>query len=309
MYLFLFGIIVFLLIWTGILSARLGCYKKQIKHVLQELQIAEQNDTHILFTSVCKIGQTETMIDALNHIMEKSRYTKEQLICENRNYRKSITSISHDIRTPLTSAKGYLQLLCTEQLSMQKRYGYAKIVEQRLDALTEILDQLFFYTRIEAGELPLTMEKINAGNLFAETISMFYSDFLNKNCEPIVHITQTPCQIYADRQAFIRIVENLIKNALIHGTGDYELSLLTEENTHIVIRVANRTDSIEASDLAFIFDRFFTTDVSRSRKTTGLGLSIVKELTQQMGGKACAQLVENLFSIEIRFPLLEAPSH
>ena len=295
-------VIVLLLVWTGILSARLGCYKKQMQHLLQELQIAKQDDTNILFTSIAHIDSTEAVISTLNQIMEKNRIVKERLLWENRSYRESITSISHDIRTPLTSAKGYIQLLCAENIPTQKRLEYAAIVEQRLNALTEMLNQLFLYARIEAGELPLVIEKINAGNLFTETLSMFYNDFLEKDCEPHVQITQTPCQIRADRQAFVRMIENLLKNALVHGTGDYEMSLLTEDQ-YAVIRVSNRTDSIESSDIDYIFDRFYTTDISRSRKTTGLGLAIVKELTQQMNGKVSAALDGTIFSIEIRLPL------
>lgn len=304
MKLFLTAAIILFPACIAVLSARLFCYQKQMKHLLEELQIAQQNDTNILFTSAVHIGRSEAVISALNCMMEKDRRTRERLIHENHSYRESITSISHDIRTPLTSAKGYMQLLRSESeaISMEKRLEYAKIVEKRLDVLAEMLDQLFLYTRIEAGELPLTIEKINAGNLFIETVSMFYTDFLDKGCEPNVQAAQPPCQIQADRQAFIRIVENLIKNALVHGTGDYEMSLFPED-TYALIRVANRTDSIEADDIDNIFDRFYTTDVSRSRRTTGLGLAIVKELTLQMGGKASAALNGNIFSIEIRLPL------
>lgn len=131
---------------------------------------------------------------------------------------------------------------------------------------------------------------------------MFYQDFPDKGCAPDVQITQKPCHVTADRQALIRIMENLIKNALVHGTGDYQMALYPE-HTDVVIFVANRTDSIETRDLEYIFDRFFTTDLSRSRKTTGLGLAIVKELTQQMGGTVSARLTDSIFSIEIRLPL------
>lgn len=293
------------LIGTGILAARLGCYKKQNEHLLQELELVKQEETNILFTCVSSVGRTQDIVRALNELLERHRQIKERLLRENRSYRQSITSISHDIRTPLTSAKGYMQMLRCESLPMQKRSEYAKIVEQRLDTLTDMLDQLFLYTRIEAGELPLTIEKINLTNLFADTISMFYDDFLCKNCEPDVQIAQTPCHIQADRQALIRIVENLLKNALIHGTGDYELSL-TIRHSCACMRIANRTDSIEPSDIDYIFDRFYTTDLSRSRKTTGLGLAIVKELTQQMGGTVAAALDDSVFSIEVCFCLPES---
>ncbi len=299
------GISLCFLVCIGILLARLGCYQIQVKHLIQELQNAQLEDTNLLITSAVNIGRTPRLICELNRTLEKNRRIKERLIRENRSYRESITSISHDIRTPLTSAKGYMQLIRTDsaQVTKQKRLEYAKIVEQRLDTLSSLLDQLFLYTRIEAGELPLTIETINAGNLFAETLSMFYNDFLEKGCQPNVQLPSVPCRIKADRQAFIRIVENLIKNALVHGIDTYQMSLL-QEGTHAVVRVANRTDSIDASDIAYIFDRFYTTDQSRSRKTTGLGLDIVKELASQMHADAAASLNGDLFSIEVRFPLL-----
>ncbi len=298
----LITILLLLLACITILSIRLACYRRQMNHLLRQLSIACKEETNILFTSAVSIGRTDEIISLWNQILSQYRRSKERLLRENHSYRESITSISHDIRTPLTSAKGYMQMLRLKQLPQEKRLEYMLTVEQRLDALSEMLDQLFLYTRIEAGELSLVMEKVNATNLFAETLSMFYQDFPDKGCAPDVQITQKPCHVTADRQALIRIMENLIKNALVHGTGDYQMALYPE-HTDVVIFVANRTDSIETRDLEYIFDRFFTTDLSRSRKTTGLGLAIVKELTQQMGGTVSARLTDSIFSIEIRLPL------
>lgn len=293
------GIIILLFIGAGILSARLCCYRKQMRHMLRELDMLEGTDTKVLLTSAVSVGQTGEVISAVNRILQQKRQTEEQLYRENRSYRESITSISHDIRTPLTSAKGYLQMLAAENATEEQRNRYAKIVERRLDDLTGMLDWLFLYARIEAGELELQQEVINAGNLFAETVSMFYEDFVKKNCEPKVTVPSEPCHISADREAFVRILENLIKNALTHGTGDYELSLRQKKN-EAVIRVSNRTDTIEAQDMEHIFERFYTTDTSRSRKNTGLGLAIVKRLTEQMQGNVEASLVDGCFSIEVR---------
>lgn len=293
------GIIILLFIGAGILSARLCCYRKQMRHMLRELDMLDGTDTKMLLTSAVSVGQTGEVISAMNRILQQKRQTEEQLYRENRSYRESITSISHDIRTPLTSAKGYLQMLAAENATEEQRNRYAKIVERRLDDLTGMLDWLFLYARIEAGELELQQEMINAGNLFAETVSMFYEDFVKKNCEPTVTVPSEPCHISADREAFVRILENLIKNALTHGIGGYELSLRQEKN-EAVIRVSNRTDTIEMQDMEHIFERFYTTDTSRSRKNTGLGLAIVKKLTEQMQGNVEASLVNGYFSIEVR---------
>lgn len=303
----LIGVILLLLIGAGVMSARLGCYKKQINHMLEELHMLGMghSDTNMLLTSAVHIGKTEEVIAQVNKVIAVKRQRQEQLLRENRSYRDSITCISHDIRTPLTSAKGYIQMLSDSAVSEAKKEEYARIVERRLNDLADLLDQLFLYARMEAGEFSLDIVSFNASNVFAETVSLFYEDFVKKDCEPHVYIVPKPCRLRADRQAFVRIVENLIKNALVHGTGGYELAIYQEGN-QAVMRVANKTESIEQEDMERIFDRFYTTDRSRSRRTTGLGLAIVKELTERMGGAAWACLENGVFSVEIRLDLERA---
>lgn len=286
---------------AGFVSFRLWSYRKQIRHITEELSMMEGEDTNYRLSSCCRIGQTEEMIEAVNRTMEKYRKELRDLKKENSTYRESITSISHDIRTPLTTAKGYIQMLQGEEPDEQKRKEYLDIVERRLDDLNGMLNQLFEYARIEAGEMEFWPEKINAGNLFAETLSMFYDDFAEKGYEPEVEISGNPCFVLADRQAFKRIVENLIKNALVHGNGGYQMSLSKEEN-QVAIRVSNTTDSIEEKDMEYIFERFYTTDRSRSRKTTGLGLAIVRKFTAQMGGEVKASLEGRQFTITVLLP-------
>lgn len=275
--------------------------------MLEELHMLgmEHSDTNMLLTSAVHIGKTEEVIAQVNKVIAVKRQRQEQLLRENRSYRDSITCISHDIRTPLTSAKGYIQMLSDSAVSEAKKEEYARIVERRLNDLADLLDQLFLYARMEAGEFSLDIVSFNASNVFAETVSLFYEDFVKKDCEPHVYIVPKPCRLRADRQAFVRIVENLIKNALVHGTGGYELAIYQEGN-QAVMRVANKTESIEQEDMERIFDRFYTTDRSRSRRTTGLGLAIVKELTERMGGAAWACLENGVFSVEIRLDLERA---
>lgn len=297
---FLYGILIISIMGVAALAARLWRYKKQIRHLVQELEFLEETNAKSPLTSVWPVGETEKLISRMNRILGKSRLEVERLSRENESYRHSITGISHDVRTPLTSVKGYVQMLSNPKVSLEKREEYLEIIGKRLKDLTGLLDQLFEYTRIEAGEMRLEPEDVNVCNLFAETISMFYEDFLEKGCWPEVSIPAKPCYIRADRRALTRIIENLMKNALVHGTGDYGLSLYREEN-QVAIRISNRTEVIEKSDMERIFDRFYTTDQSRSRKTTGLGLAIVKELAGQMKGRAEASLEGGLFTITVRF--------
>ena len=298
------GIIIVLLITAGVLSVRLWCYRTQMRHMLDELYFLENNDTNSLLTSRIAVGSTQAVILAVNHLLTRYRENERRLLRENKIYRESITSISHDIRTPLTSAKGYLQMLQRQNVSEEKKAQFLSTVVRRLDHLNNMLNQLFEYARIEAGELALEPEELNVGNLFAETISLFYNDFVQKGFVPEIDIAKKPCKIYADRNAVVRIMENLIRNALVHGIGGFWFSVRVTEQ-QALIGVSNLTDSIESYELDSIFDRFYTTDHSRSRRTTGLGLAIVKQFAQQMGGSVQATLEEGRFTVQVMLPLLQ----
>ena len=298
------GIIIVLLITAGVLSVRLWCYRTQMRHMLDELYFLENNDTNSLLTSRIAVGSTQAVILAVNHLLARYRENERRLLRENKIYRESITSISHDIRTPLTSAKGYLQMLQRQNVSEEKKAQFLSTVVRRLDHLNNMLNQLFEYARIEAGELALEPEELNVGNLFAETISLFYNDFVQKGFVPEIDIAKKPCKIYADRNALVRIMENLIRNALVHGIGGFWFSVRVTEQ-QAVIGVSNLTDSIESYELDSIFDRFYTTDHSRSRRTTGLGLAIVKQFAQQMGGSVQATLEEGRFTVQVMLTLLQ----
>ena len=195
-------------------------------------------------------------------------------------------------------------MLQRQNVSEEKKAQFLSTVERRLDHLNNMLNQLFEYARIEAGELALEPEELNVGNLFAETISLFYNDFVQKGFVPEIDIAKKPCKIYADRNALVRIMENLIRNALVHGTGGFWFSVRVTEQ-QALIGVSNLTDSIESYELDSIFDRFYTTDHSRSRRTTGLGLAIVKQFAQQMGGSVQATLEEGRFTVQVMLPLLQ----
>lgn len=283
-------------------AIRSWMYTRQVEHLLSQIDLLAQEDTNYRLSSCCRVGKTEELVNGLNHAVQFHRDKAAAYKRENRSYRESIVSISHDIRTPLTSAKGYIQMLLKDQEpDAARQRAYMENIERRIDDVTDMLSQLFEYARIEADEIVMYRERINLSNLLEDTLSMFYEDFAAAGCEPEIHVCKTPCYICADVHGVRRILENLIRNALIHGTGGYAFSLKKEGET-VEVAVSNRTDSIEADDMERIFDRFYTTDLSRSRKTTGLGLAIVKRFAEKMGGSVSAVLQEDVFTVRVLFP-------
>ena len=202
-------------------SVRLYFYRLQIHHLLAQLCLLEHEETNLRLTSCCGIGKTEELIRMLNRVREKDRERMAQLRQKNRSYRETILGISHDIRTPLTSAKGYTQMLLRGAADREKRMLYIGKIEKRMDDVADLLDQLFAYARVEAGEQIFQCRKINLNNLFADTIALFYGDFVQAGFEPAIEAGQTPLYIMADAGGVKRIIENLIKNALVHGNGAY----------------------------------------------------------------------------------------
>lgn len=288
---------------AAILLLRLLCYRKQINHIKEQLLFLKAEESNYVLTSAYSVGKTEELINVMNDVIEDYRKKHRRLRKANQSYRESITSISHDIRTPLTSVKGYVQMQKNADIPQEKKTEYSQIVERRLIELGDILNQLFEYARLEAGEFQLSPQKLNVGNVFVEIISMFYEDFTAKGLEPRIEIPREAMFIHVDKHAICRILENLIKNALVHGQGNYHFSLTSREG-YAVITIANETQQIEEKDLQQIFERFYTTDQSRNRRTTGLGLAIAKEFTEQMGGSIEAFLQQGFFIVEVRFHLV-----
>ncbi|MCM1268061.1 MAG: HAMP domain-containing histidine kinase [Bacteroidales bacterium] len=284
------------------LAWRVWKYRRQIDHLLSQTDLLAQEDTNYRLSSCCRVGKTEALVSEINRTVQLHRNNEAALRRENRSYRESIVSISHDIRTPLTSAKGYIQMLLGEKEPEADRgRAYLANIERRIDDVTDMLTQLFEYARIEADEIAVEKERINLTNLLEDTLSMFYEDFAAAGFEPKILGCDAPCYVLADEHGVKRILENLIRNALVHGAGGYVFSL-KKEGEMAELAVSNQTDSIEDEDMERIFDRFYTTDRSRSRRTTGLGLAIVKRFAQKMGGDACAELKEGIFTVRVLLP-------
>lgn len=294
-------ILVWLLLFVAIvLCIRLYLYKKQIYKLKEQILFIRTEDTNQRLTLQTHFKDLDDFIGDVNHLIQTHRELEIFLEKTNRNFKETITSISHDIRTPLTSAIGYIQMLKKEDIPEEKRKEYIEIIQKRILAVKKMLDQLFEFARIESGELELLEETININNILRDSVSLFYDDYIAKGEEPEIVIPEKPYQIIGDKAAIKRVFENIIYNSLIHGIGKYGI-VLEQKADKIRICFSNQTNSIEVQDIDCIFERFYTTDHSRTKKTTGLGLSIAKSLVERMNGSIQAGLAADMFFIVIEF--------
>lgn len=135
-----------------------------------------------------------------------------------------------------------------------------------------------------------------------DVLATYFNEFEKKKITPLIDIPNAPVIIWADEDALFRIFSNIIYNAVIHGDGEYKIRC-TIVSSHCKITISNHTTTICQEDVPHLFDRFYITDQSRTKKTTGLGLSIAQKLTTQMGGKIAAGLQNQIFEIHIIFTI------
>lgn len=275
-------------------------YVINIRYITKQLkEIIEVEETNEILTVAAKQKDITNLVDILNNMIVGTRKSNIKIKNITRQFRESIINISHDLRTPLTTASGYVQMLQTD-ISEEERKEYLKIVLERQNMVKILLEQLFEYVRIEAGEITYKLEYIDAKKIFIDTLAMYYDDFNAKGERPVINMLNKPCIILGDEKGLQRIFSNILFNAVIHGMGNYTFEI-KESNEKYLFIFSNSSEFINIEDINRIFERFYTRDKSRSNKTTGLGLCIAKEITNHLKGEIDAFYEDRIFSIVVKF--------
>ena len=275
-------------------------YQRQVKDICRQLAFLMKHDSNMLIHREFDLGGIGMLSDRLNDLLELRRkeeqyyQEKETLIAD------TYTNLSHDIRTPLTSLDGYFQLMeACENVEEQRRY--LSIIHERIHSLNEMLEELFMFTKLknESYRLELTSCCINL--ILKETVFSYYDDWVRREIQPDIQITEEQLYIDGNKQGLSRIIQNVIKNGLDHGEKKIRIVLKREQN-QAVLRISNQVTASEQIDIEHVFDRFYKADAARSKTSTGLGLSIAREFVRRMNGEIGAKIEKNEFIVEMSFP-------
>lgn len=296
-----------------IMAAVLLKIRAQLRDINDQLDFLYENDTNMLIgtdTNLIYLGQFKQRVNRFVEQWHKKRAEaakKEQMISD------TYTNLSHDIRTPLTSLDGYFQLLKDEKDEKLQAH-YIVIIQERIASLKDILEELFMFTKLKNDTFNLEMDRCCVSRLLKQTVFSYYDEWKMRGIEPVVDICDEQIFILANTQALKRVFQNVIKNGLVHGKSDIEIKLYTidsgknagsdRENKVVNIVVSNTIDDPENIDTSQVFERFYKADEARSVTSSGLGLSIAKELVERMGGKINAQIEDNRFCINISYRII-----
>lgn len=207
----------------------------------------------------------------------------------------AVANISHDLRTPLTAICGYLDLLEQEEHS-QTSQRYIGIIRSRAELLAELTEELFRYSVIVSGGDSAGREPVAIGNVLEESIASFYSALHGRCIVPQIEMPQEKVVRMLDKAALARVFSNLLNNAVKYSEGDLQITLLASGE----IIFANIVHGLDEVQVGKLFDRFYT--VESASKSTGLGLSIARTLTEQMGGTISAAYEQCRLTVRVLFP-------
>ena len=242
----------------------------------------------------------EDLLSAVNRLLELREADEAEHRRQEHAIRQQISNISHDLRTPLTSILGYLQLLEGDSLTVEERREYLGIVRGRAKALQSLITSFYDLSRLEGGEYPLSREKVDLYHVLSELVAEFYNDFEQSGFDMTVELAPGLPAVTADPAGVLRVFTNLIRNALEHGQKRMSILLYRQGET-VVSAFSNDAAGLTREDVEHVFDRFFTADKMRTGQSTGLGLAIVKALVGQMGHRVTAALDGEMFTVQVRW--------
>lgn len=282
-----------------ILIVILILYRRQVRKTGRQLEFLKDRRTNLRLTSDLPLKEFNELIDGINEVIDQSREVRESAQHNEMQLKETITNLSHDIRTPLTSLDGYFQLL-QQSDSEEERRKYVGIIQSRISSLKEMLEELFTYTRLQDADYELETELIDFGKCVYDTVFSFYDECQNRGIEPQVDFCGGHLFVQGNEEAVRRALQNLIRNALVHGHKGISLELF-EENGKAVFRCSNDVAHPDEIDIERVFSRFYKADSARTHTSTGLGLSIAKGLVERMDGEIRAELEGERFVVEILF--------
>lgn len=282
-------------------------HQMQLRHVIRELHyIANGHLDHpIPFTVRTEL---QHVVDSINVLVDSTVASLE----EERQIEKSkddlITNVSHDIRTPLTSIIGYLGLLKDGNPTPEESKKYIDIAYQKALQMKSLAEDLFEYTTLRStNRNKLTLAPLHVKSMLEQVAAGFELEAEKKSITFEIACRPNDLTIDADAKKIVRVLNNLISNALKYGQGATKISLIANKvnNNQVELRVENNGTPIPKKEQEKIFERFYRVESSRNLKTggTGLGLAITQSIVALHGGTITCESDQKLTSFIIRLPL------
>lgn len=246
--------------------------------------------------------ETLALVEELNRMIDVYEDKNRQAKKMEDNVKLSIAGISHDLRTPLTSINGYVQLL-QNTADIEKRQQYLTVIERSVNRLIEMTNNFYDLARIETNQKEMELTSIALPALAEESFLSFYEQFEVNHIEVVFPEDTINDEIIADRLMTVRVVQNIIQNIVRYADSTAIISYSVQDN-HFKFSVKNDVKTDSKIAIEKVFSRFYTEDASRTNaEASGLGLYMSKKLVEKMNGKMNAELDGKWFTVNIYLPI------
>lgn len=262
-------------------------------------------DSNMLLTISGRDGRMKKLAAGLNMELRELRKARNRYEQGDLRLKEAVANISHDIRTPLTALCGYQDLMkqelsrMPEQESRETMQRYLEIMENRTAVLTQLTEELFRYALVTSETQEIAWEEVLLNRALEESVAVFYAALKNNKITPVISMPENDIKCRLNKNMLSRIIGNIIGNAIKYSDGDLQI-VLSQEGELVFSNHASGLDEIQTGKL---FERFYT--VQNASKSTGLGLSIAKQLTEQLGGTIDAGYRDGVLSVRLCFPVEE----
>ncbi len=281
-----------------VLAAKICLMRKTAREIGEAFRDRLETDTNTRIGISGNDKYMRRLADDINIQLGVMRSERHRFQRGDTEVKNAITNISHDIRTPLTSIAGYLELLEEEKVS-ENAARYLEIIRNRTETLRDMVEELFDFSVDTSAELELRRDGVDVNRLLQECLAAFYASFLEHQITPEIHMTETRVIRQADPAALGRVFSNLLGNVLKYSDGD--LQIVLKEDGEIVF--SNTAAGLSHVEVERLFDRFYT--VENARRSRGLGLSIAKLLMENMDGQISAEYKQQKLVIRLWLPEVE----
>ena len=284
-----------------ILSIRLYLIRKSADEIKEAFADRLKNETNTLISISCNDAHMRVLVSSINEELKVLRALRHKFRQGDLEVKDAITGVSHDLRTPLTSISGYLNLLKQEALSPRARQ-YLAVIEERTDTLTQLTEELFDYSVFTSSSEEPALEELCLNHQLEESLSAYYVVLKGCKITPQISMPEEKVVRKLNRHLLSRIFENIISNAIKYSDGDFFVTLSSDGS----ITFYNHASCLDAIQVGQLFNRFYT--VENTKSSTGLGLNIAKLLTEQMGGTIRAEYEDGMIHVIVGFHSLPQES-
>lgn len=248
----------------------------------------------------CPNAGLEGLLKEINTLLEQRESERAEYLRKEQDLRRQIADVSHDLRTPLTSILGYMQLLEDETVTAGQKSEYLAVVQGRAETLQTLITSFYDLSRLEGGQWKLEREAVDLARVVQDQLALAYETLEQAGMPPEVELPEELGSVWGDQKAVVRVVSNLLTNALHHGAPPLQVAL-ERRGDYVNARFANAAPGMTQDQAQRVFQRFYTSDPSRTGQNSGLGLAIVHALMERMDGSAKAELQDGTFCVKLTF--------